>query len=262
MSGMERNFYEILNATSTASFEELKSNYKQLILQCHPDKLLQQQKQQHVSFDNNSDKLEIDDPNNAEFVAITEAWNCLKDPNKRKQYDAELLLNKFHTHNNIYAHIKLSEMKKQINTGEYYTEEEESTEDTVEDDCNTPKYLYTYECRCGGQYIVDESAEQYCRIGNHGTKIKNNDNHYNDYNKSVDDDDDAGNQSQNKSSPTEIQYKNSVDVAASSGSGGGGAGGGTEGVIFNEHNSIGDDEEGGELIVECTECSLVIILNG
>lgn len=245
---MNRNFYEILNATSSATFEELKSNYKQLILQCHPDKLLQQQ--QH-SLENNTNKLEIDDPNNAEFVAITEAWNCLKDPNKRKQYDAELLLNKFHTHSNIYAHIKLSEMKKELNTGEYYAEEATANNVDKEEEkevCNIPKYLYTYECRCGGQYIVDESAEQYCRMGG------NHDN-----NKSVDDDDDADKQN-NKSSPNVIQYKHFDGVAASSG--GVGNVGGTQGIAFNENNGADDEEEGGELIVECTECSLVIILNG
>lgn len=279
MSNTKLNFYDILNASSTATIDELKLNYKQLILQCHPDKLLQQQQQQQQQQSEQEIKVKLennDDPNNLKFVAITEAWNCLKDPLKRKQYDAELLLNKFHTHNNIYAHIKLNEMKKQLNT-EVDSGDDDDDDDNVDDKveevvkgmeslkadaeevvCNTTsKYLYTYDCRCGGQYIVDESAEQYCRTGNHGSEVINNDSNNVDFNGVDDDDDDADNITQNNNSP------NNTNECKNNGGGGvaetaaGGGGGGSEGVIFN-----GDNEEGGELIVECSECSLVIILNG
>ncbi|XP_037824522.1 AP2/ERF domain-containing protein PFD0985w-like isoform X1 [Lucilia sericata] len=278
MPQTKRNFYEILNATSNATLEELKSNYKQLILQYHPDKLQQQQQ-----LEINLKKLEINnEPNNVEFVAITEAWNCLKDPVKRKQYDAEQLLNKFHTHNNIYAHIKLSEMKKQLNTGDYYLPEEENDDDddgdgehsqkVKESEEETTKYLYTYDCRCGGQYIVDESAEQYCgRADNnqhHDIQIKSN----HDNNNGVDDDDaDKSTQNNTKNSPNIEENKKNADGGGSSGSGGGNtADGSVEGVVFvQQHHNEGDeaaaeevDDEGGELIVECSECSLVIILNG
>ncbi|KAI8129907.1 hypothetical protein FF38_01996 [Lucilia cuprina] len=279
MSERKRNFYEILNVTSNATLEELKVNYKQLILQYHPDKLQQQQQ-----LENNLQKLEINnEANDKEFVAITEAWNCLKDPVKRKQYDAEELLNKFHTHNNIYAHIKLSEMKKQLNTGDYYLSEEE--DDDVDDDDvdgehsqkvekekEKTKYLYTYDCRCGGQYIVDESAEQYCgRADNnqhHDIQIKSNHNNNNGVGDDDDDDADKSTQNNTKNSPNiEENKKNDGD-----GGGGGGntADGSVEGVVFvQQHHNEGDeaaaeevDDEGGELIVECSECSLVIILNG
>lgn len=90
------DFYELLNVPSTASFDEIKCSYKQLILQCHPDKLRQ-----------------LDDPNpgseaqNSDFNAINAAWNTLKDPIRRKHYDAELLQSKFRAHSNIYATVVL-----------------------------------------------------------------------------------------------------------------------------------------------------------
>ncbi|XP_046805019.1 anaphase-promoting complex subunit 6 [Lucilia cuprina] len=279
MSQRKRNFYEILNVTSNATLEELKVNYKQLILQYHPDKLQQQQQQ----LENNLQKLEINnESNDKEFVAITEAWNCLKDPVKRKQYDAEELLNKFHTHNNIYAHIKLSEMKKQLNTGDYYLSEEDDDDDDdvdgehsqkVEKEKEKTKYLYTYDCRCGGQYIVDESAEQYCgRADNnqhHDIQIKSN--HNNNNNNGVgDDDDDADKSTQNNTKSSPNIEENKKNDGGSGGGGGNTADGSVEGVVFvQQHHNEGDevaaeevDDEVGELIVECSECSLVIILNG
>ncbi|XP_065372561.1 DPH4 homolog [Calliphora vicina] len=258
------NFYEILNASNTATADELKSNYKQLILQCHPDKLQQQLENTHNKLVTKNSNEAAN--NNSEFVAITEAWNCLKDPVKRKHYDAEQLLNKFQTHNNIYAHIKLSEMKKQLNTGEYFQDNEEEQKVMVEpkiikesEEESETKYLYTYDCRCGGQYIVDESAEQYCGSGNHDhhhhhreTQIKSNDNN------GVDDD--ADSTQNNKNSPNKVENNGGSTAAAVAGS---------EGVVFVQHNHHADDDdeqevddEGGELIVECSECSLVIILNG
>ncbi|XP_073834870.1 diphthamide biosynthesis 4 [Musca autumnalis] len=264
----KRNFYEILNATPSATTEELKINYKNLILQCHPDKLQQQKQQQQTNGDNNESpssskaktiNLENNDPNywplrhgedKDDFQAITEAWNCLKDPVKRKRYDAELLLNKFHTHSNIYAHIQLKDMKKCPNT-EFELElnhqngcgEEEATikgmeSDKNNDDCHAlppppSSYIYTYDCRCGGQYIVDESAEQYCRSSGNGSRSTG---------------------AASTGGGGSIAFKNDTKET-------------TEGVNDgdgDEHNNgdHDDDDDDGELIVECSECSLVIILNG
>lgn len=265
MSHSKRNYYEILKATSSASFNELKANYKQLILQCHPDKLHQQLE---MDVNNLQMNAKTDDTNNLEFVAITEAWNCLKDPTKRKQYDAEQLLSKFHTHNNIYAHLKLSEMKKQPNTAEYYEGAAEDEEQEVDVHISkgestkdgVSKYIYTYECRCGGQYVVDESAEQYCcPANNHDTQIINSDNN------GVQDDADNKTNNDTTSSTTTSSSSSSVQNEKNSNPNNAGgsssvAAGGGEGVVLD--NADGDEEGGGELIVECSECSLVIILNG
>lgn len=252
MFNTTENFYDILKASPNATFEELKSNYKRLILQCHPDKLLQQQSSSsHLVQHENTDKLE-NDLNNHEFVAITEAWNCLKDPLKRKRYDAELLLNKFHTHSNIYAHIQLKEMKKCLTTDVELERDYDGEEQGMESDSGAPSYIYTYGCRCGGQYVVDESAEQYCRSKVNRTVTAD------DGNVSVDDDADKR-QNNNTYIAAGVNHRKSND----GGVGGGGDGssivgtGNQEGVVFTE-----DEEGGGELIVECSECSLVIILNG
>ncbi|XP_075145512.1 uncharacterized protein LOC142220320 isoform X1 [Haematobia irritans] len=259
MSKSKRNFYEILNASPNATFEELKTNYKNLILQCHPDKLQQQQQQQqhHETID----KLE-NDLNNKEFVGITEAWNCLKDPSKRKCYDAELLLNKFHTHSNIYAHIQLNEMKKCLSTNDEFelNRDDEGgenhkgnaiVEEAMKSDSSvgaesSSSYIYTYDCRCGGQYIVDESAEQYCcrkvnsTAGGSGGKSSTVD--------------DGGTHDDADMSPNNKNSKTDVHALAD--------GGGPTSRRISEDLEEEDDESDNELIVECSECSLVIVING
>ncbi|EDW97757.1 DPH4 homolog [Drosophila yakuba] len=153
------DFYELLNVSSTASFEEIKGSYKQLILQCHPDKLRQ-----------------LDDPNpgselqNSDFNAINAAWNTLKDPIRRKYYDAELLQSKFRAHSNIYATVVLDEMQR------IQVEIEEDDEapappspppppsrasDSEYDANKRPATMwsYAYDCRCGGQYLFDGPAD-------------------------------------------------------------------------------------------------------
>ncbi|XP_016981350.2 DPH4 homolog [Drosophila rhopaloa] len=137
------DFYELLNVPSTASFEEIKCSYKQLILQCHPDKLRQ-----------------LDDPNpgseaqNSDFNAINAAWNTLKDPIRRKYYDAELLQSKFQAHSNIYASVELDEMQRIP----VEIEEDDEASPSQEPDADkgpATMWSYAYDCRCGGQYLFD-----------------------------------------------------------------------------------------------------------
>ncbi|XP_030373657.1 DPH4 homolog [Scaptodrosophila lebanonensis] len=163
-----RNFYELLNAPATATFDELKRNYKNLILQCHPDKLQQHgQKEERVSTApsiavNTSDpNLESSISSLSNFNAINEAWNTLKDPIKRKHYDAELLQSKFQTHSNIYATITLSDMRRaEVEMEEVEGEEEQPEADADKEtvSATTMGFAFTYNCRCGGQYVLDEAA--------------------------------------------------------------------------------------------------------
>eukprot|EP00099_Drosophila_melanogaster_P001993 NP_001097689.1 uncharacterized protein Dmel_CG2911, isoform B [Drosophila melanogaster] len=154
------DFYELLNVPSTASFDEIKCSYKQLILQCHPDKLRQ-----------------LDDPNpgseaqNSDFNAINAAWNTLKDPIRRKHYDAELLQSKFRAHSNIYATVVLSEMQRiQVEIEEDDDEAPapsapppcQASESESESEANkgpATMWSYAYDCRCGGQYLFDGPAD-------------------------------------------------------------------------------------------------------
>ena len=65
----KRDYYEVLSVSRTASDGELKSSFRKLAMQWHPDK----------------------NPGNAEceakFKEINEAYDCLKDPQKRAAYD-------------------------------------------------------------------------------------------------------------------------------------------------------------------------------
>ena len=63
------NYYEILKVPDFSSYEIIKQNYKNLMLESHPDK------------GGDSDKFEL----------IREAYELMKDDNKKKEYDTKLM---------------------------------------------------------------------------------------------------------------------------------------------------------------------------
>jgi len=69
MSAMEHDFYELLGVERTADGATIKSAYRKLAMQYHPDR-------------NGGCK-----DNEAKFKAISAAYDCLKDPQKRAAYD-------------------------------------------------------------------------------------------------------------------------------------------------------------------------------
>jgi curved DNA-binding protein CbpA len=65
---MMNNYYDILGVSFSATFVEIKSKYRELSLQFHPDKI----------------KTSLSDEM---MKKINEAYNVLSNPEKRRQYD-------------------------------------------------------------------------------------------------------------------------------------------------------------------------------
>ncbi|KAE8744022.1 hypothetical protein FOCC_FOCC009306 [Frankliniella occidentalis] len=106
------NHYTLLGCEENATFEEIKRHYQELILKSHPDKA----PANHHS------------PNEL-FIKINEAWQTLRDPVKRKAYDAQLLAEQCESEHVLYATLRWNEM-----------DFEEGS--------------YRYPCRCGSVYSI------------------------------------------------------------------------------------------------------------
>ena len=66
---VDTDYYEILQVERSADEKTIKSSYRRLAMECHPDR-------------NPGCK-----DSEARFKAISEAYDCLKDPQKRAAYD-------------------------------------------------------------------------------------------------------------------------------------------------------------------------------
>lgn len=110
---MSDNFYEILNCDQNASTEDIKKSYQTLILKYHPDK----QKQ-----------------NTETFIRLNDAWNVLRDPDKRRTYDAEISQRKFSENRIVHEVVNLIE--------DFRFDQETNT--------------YSRDCRCGGIFVISK----------------------------------------------------------------------------------------------------------
>lgn len=111
---LDEDLYAILESSSSASYEELKANYRKLILKYHPDKL-------------NEEEREV---SSFEFQRLDQAWKILSNPGLRHQYDTQQRADQL-TCALVHDEIELHEM-------------------TWHQDDLT----YIYPCRCGGDYTL------------------------------------------------------------------------------------------------------------
>lgn len=69
---MKEDYYNIMELNPNATQEEIKSQFKKLVLKYHPDKCTDPNKKKEVE---------------EKFIKIKKAYEVLSDPKKRKQYD-------------------------------------------------------------------------------------------------------------------------------------------------------------------------------
>lgn len=110
------NLYETLGVSSDATHDEIKKSYQNLVLKYHPDK---------GTSDSNKDFIEVD-----------EAWKVLRDPEKRKQYDAEMGQARFDDKPIVHETLTMSDFVYDPDDDDYY-----------------------HQCRCGGLYWIPDETE-------------------------------------------------------------------------------------------------------
>lgn len=126
MTRQQPTFYEILNVDPSATQEEIKKSYTQLVLKHHPDKRKGEGQQ--------TDQVEESD--NSIFIAIDEAWKILRDPELRHVYDGELRQSAFNDKPIVHETLTKQDFEYDTESG-----------------------LYFHNCRCGGIYVLPDDDE-------------------------------------------------------------------------------------------------------
>ncbi|KAK7892063.1 hypothetical protein WMY93_024026 [Mugilogobius chulae] len=123
-SSTEKDLYAVLGASPSESTEELRHRYQQLVLKCHPDRLSGQ----------DSSEAEV---GLRKFLEVDAAWKILSDENKRRDYDLQRRALDLKQDWPVDSTVLLEDMT-----------------------WNNGERLYTYCCRCGGAFIIDEEEVQ------------------------------------------------------------------------------------------------------
>lgn len=132
------NYYEILNCHPSDSIEHIKKSYQALVLKHHPDK--------QNTRDETNEATDIN-----QFYQIDEAWKMLRDPERRKKYDAEMQQHKFNAEPIVHAKVYRSDF-----------------------DFHSESQCYLYPCRCGDFFVLpDDCIEPNdCDIGKTDSSAK------------------------------------------------------------------------------------------
>ncbi|XP_031840414.1 uncharacterized protein LOC116430424 [Nomia melanderi] len=114
------DYYNLLGCTQESTTEDIKRAYHALALKLHPDK-------------------NVLEPDRIKFQQISEAWNILRDPKLRKEYDA--------VRKQVELDVDDALIHARISVGELETS-----------DYN--KDIFVYQCRCGDFYSVQKEYIQ------------------------------------------------------------------------------------------------------
>lgn len=121
------NLYDLLKVDSKSSLSDIKSAYQQLVLQLHPDKA----RNSTLAGDNGT------------FTRVQEAWETLRDPHLRAQYDAKLA---------EQDRLSLAlDTQQASSTG--HVSDELTLDELTEEQGSTALY---HTCRCGGLFTMPE----------------------------------------------------------------------------------------------------------
>ncbi|TMW60003.1 hypothetical protein Poli38472_000045 [Pythium oligandrum] len=128
--------YEALQVARDCSGDDIRRAYHRAARQHHPDK--------QNGFVKAPDEVE-----NQEFLRVQAAYEVLRDPVARAEYDRQLTQDELRHHRDtgdalIVDEVPLNEMQR----------EELRDSDAEEDE--DAEVLYTYLCRCGDAYEVAE----------------------------------------------------------------------------------------------------------
>ncbi|KAI4321528.1 hypothetical protein MLD38_034896 [Melastoma candidum] len=116
----QETFYDVLSVKESASYEEIRAQYKSLILDLHPDKLQA------------SESGGADQSLGNRFLNVQRAWEVLSNAESRRHYDNELRASKDDLL--VAEDVGLDDMM-------------------VEDSGEVLQFLY--HCRCGDTFCID-----------------------------------------------------------------------------------------------------------
>ncbi|XP_019720825.1 dnaJ homolog subfamily C member 24 [Hippocampus comes] len=136
----EKDLYSVLGASPSDSVHQLRHRYQKLVLQCHPDRL--------------GDVCDSEaESGRRKFLEVDAAWKILSEHKTRKLYDQQRRAQELQQAWPVDSTVLLEDM----------------TWDN--DEC-----VYTYCCRCGGQFIFSEEELPW-RQGNDGQEKTNESQH-------------------------------------------------------------------------------------
>lgn len=120
---IQKTLYEVLSVGEDATYDEIRVAYKSAVLNTHPDKA--------------QTSVELHMPSNEQqdFLSVQKAWEILRYPESRADYDKQLLLSR--------QNVEI--IASEIEVGDMIIE---STADSVE---------LLYPCRCGDYFSITSS---------------------------------------------------------------------------------------------------------